>query len=150
MNRRLAFQDSDSRQTLREGLAELHASLPEEDRRDEALARDLYLHDACHIVFGQGTSVDDDAVVDVWIVFGTDVHARSYLQALLRSRAMSMLIEREGLARVVWGLVRAVPRGVAAFFRARRMPRRWPWAEADRYLDVPLCEIRSEFGIRLA
>ncbi len=149
MTRRLAFQDPHSIQTLREGLAEFRGSLAVNDQNDAAMERDLLLHDTCHVVFGQGTSVEDDAVVDVWIVFGTDVHARSYLSALLRSRAMGELVKREGLARVVWGLTRAVPRGISSFFRARRMPRRWPWAGVDRYLDVPLLEIRSEYGIRL-
>jgi len=150
VRQKLAFQDPGSRQTLGEGLAEFRASLPEQDQQNTAMTRDLFLHDVCHVVFGQGTSVDDDVVVDVWIVFGTDVHTRSYLAALFRSHALQALIERDGLAGVARGLIRAVPRACFSFFRARRMTCRWPWAGADRYLDTPLFEIRSEYGIRLA
>lgn len=149
MRRTLGFQEPGSQQTLREGLAEFRASLSDEDRQDGALARDLWLHDACHVVFGLGTSVSDDAVVDAWIVFGTDVHARSYLRALWNSRALGTLVERDGVARVVAGLVRAIPRVVSTLRRARKMPRKWPWSGADRYLDSPLVEIRSDYGIRL-
>ncbi|MCG8588868.1 MAG: hypothetical protein MJE66_06215 [Proteobacteria bacterium] len=35
------------------------------------------------------------------------------------------------------------------FWRCFRMPRRWPWSEFDTYLDVPLAEIRREYGIRI-
>jgi hypothetical protein len=142
------FQDPGSTQTLREGLAEFRCALSEEDRQDEEQSRDLLCHDACHVVFGLGTSTSDDAVVDTWIVLGTDVDVRSYLQALWSSRALGKLIEREGIASVAWGILRAVPRAAVAAHRARRMRRKWSWAVAEHQMDRPLDEIRAEYGIR--
>jgi hypothetical protein len=146
---RLPYQSPDSPRTLREGLEELRDGLSPADRVDDAMARDLFFHDVCHVVFGQGTSVEDDVVVDVWIVFGTDVDSRAYLRALVRSRALQDLMARDGMGRVALGLVRAVPRAILAFARSRRMSKPWPWAGATEHLDRRLVEIRREFGIRL-
>jgi hypothetical protein len=35
------------------------------------------------------------------------------------------------------------------FYRTRRMKKRWPAAGFMTYLDVPLSDLRSQFGIRL-
>ena len=40
-----------------------------------------------------------------------------------------------------------VPRTIVRCFRQRE---RWPWSNFDKYLHVPLREIRREFGIRVA
>ena len=48
----------------------------------------------------------------------------------------------------VYGL-RSVVLLPLVFWRCFRMPRRWPWSEFDTYLDVPLAEIRREYGIRI-
>jgi len=146
---KLRYQIPDSPLTLREGLDEFREGLSDTDREDAALMQDFFFHDACHVVFGQGTSVADDVIVDVWIVFGTDVDSSAYLQALLKSRALQVLVKREGIAGVVLGLLRAFPRAALSLARSRRMSKRWPWAGPSQHLDRRLAEIRREFGIRV-
>ena len=43
-------------------------------------------------------------------------------------------------------LLRALPRLI---LRARAMPKKWPWAGWESYLDQPLTVTREEFGIRV-
>jgi len=40
-----------------------------------------------------------------------------------------------------------VPRTI---WRCARQTRRWPWAAFDRFLAVPLRDVRADFGIRVA
>ncbi len=39
---------------------------------------------------------------------------------------------------------------IRTLFRCSRQSRRWPWLGFERYMAVPLSEIRSEYNIKVA
>lgn len=161
------FEQQGSTQTLAAGIAEYHSANPGLARAlssglahalDSVLKPQIEMtaeaqaffraHDAVHVVFGCGTNLDDELVVKLSSLFGTTggfavlrgyrlhesfriyrrLHHRDVLHALLHSFYL-------------------VPRTV---FRSLRQRGKWPWHDFERYADVPLREIRSEFGIRVA
>jgi hypothetical protein len=105
-------------------------------------------HDAVHVVFGCCLALEDEAIVKIASIFGTtagfgalrgyrlhesqEIYQRLPLGAVLRTIARSFVI---------------VPRTI---LRCRRQRSRWPWTGFERFLEVPLCKIREEFGIRVA
>lgn len=146
-----AFQQQDCVLTLAEGLAEYHRAQPgmEGGRACSPQAREFFrCHDAVHVVFGCGNTLDDEAVVKIASLVGTTgglavlrgyrlheslaIYRRLRLGAVLRSVAHSVVL---------------VPRTV---IRCLRQPRRWPWDGFESYAHVPLVDIRREFGIRVA
>lgn len=146
-----AYERQDSRQSLDEGIAEYLAANPDL-RRGSALptqAREFFrCHDAAHVVFGCGRTLDDEAVVKIASIFGTTAGF-----AVLRGYRLHGVADVYGslgagevLATVVKSVV-IVPR---TLLRCLRQRRRWPWDAFDEYRPVALRDIRESFGIRVA
>jgi hypothetical protein len=137
--------------TLAEGLAEYLARYPllAVAREGGPAAREFFrCHDAVHVVFGCGISLPDEAVVKISSIFGTSAGfgvLRGY--RLDESRDIYRRLDpREAFMTGLRSVV-AVPRTIR---RCRNMRKKWPWSDFDGYLDVPLGEIREEFGVIVA
>ncbi len=151
LGRRRRYQESDSRITLREGLEEYLAANPNLFKENEvapASARFFHSHDRCHVVFGLDTSLEQEILADTWTVLGVDISLRDYLSYLKLPETVNILREI-GCMRSIRETVKAIPKIVAVWRRARRMSRKWPWTGNDAYLDVPLADIRAEFNIEI-
>lgn len=149
--RSLQYLEPDARMTLREGLEEYHDSIqglvdPGELAGDAATL--FRHHDACHVVFACDTSIPQEAQVDTWTLFGTDVGVATYLAYLKTPEARGVVVEA-GVWRSLWQSLLAVPDCWRVFVRTRRMTRRWPWSEYARHLDEPLVELRRAYGIEV-
>jgi hypothetical protein len=146
-----AFERQDCARTLEEGLDEYYRAHPglATGRSLSPQAREFFrCHDAVHVVFGCGNTLDDEAVVKIASMMGTsggfgvlrgyrlheslDIYRKLRVGEVLRSIAHSVVL---------------VPRTAIRCLRQRQ---RWPWDHFDRYARVPLKDIREEFGIRVA
>ncbi|MCX4243894.1 hypothetical protein [Paraliomyxa miuraensis] len=156
---RCRYQDAQSTQTLREGLAEYRAANPglfdpEALEKNESLGhlgRFFAAHDACHVLFGLSTSLADETLADTWTYFGTDVRWRelwSYFRSDAQKEFFSTFLSEVGYGRMLWSSLGAIPRVVRAIWRSRSMTRKWSLHDWSAHLDVPLVELRREFGIR--
>lgn len=105
-------------------------------------------HDAVHVLFACDTSDRGEAVAHAWMLLGTTVTHREIREVTAGRDHRAFFVE-VGHARRLRALLRALPEIAWTALRARRMRRRWPWTNYDRYLDVPLAEIRSEYGIQV-
>jgi hypothetical protein len=146
------FESQASTQTLREGLAEYfaaHPSLKRQGSLSSAEAREFFRsHDIVHVLYGCGTTMPDEAVVKLaslcgttggWAVLRGYTHHETldiYTRLPLASTVLALLLAPYLVARTVW--------------RCWRQPKRWPWTENQHLLDVPLFELRAEFGITVA
>lgn len=137
--------------TLKEGLAEYLSANPGLTHFEpEDPGAELFLaHDACHVVFGLGTSVVEEAMVDYWTLLGTDMTLSSYLSHakqignidfghILRTLGYGVFI-RETLA--------SAPYFLKVRKQAKRMQKRWPFHGFSEKLSEPLSSIRSAHGI---
>ncbi|MEO5669065.1 MAG: hypothetical protein ABIR26_00110 [Ramlibacter sp.] len=146
-----AFEHQQSLQTLANGIAEYFEANPSlaKGRGVSAKAQEFFrCHDAVHVVFGCGTTLNDEAVVKISSILGTtggfgvlrgyrlhesiEIYKRLRVTAVLRSIIHSVAV---------------VPRSI---FRCLRQKKRWPWRNFEQYMNVPLRELRAEFGIRVA
>lgn len=142
------YLDPDCPLTLGEGLAEFAASnpglIPADDPRIRELVR---AHDACHVLFGLTTSLEDEALADTWTIFGTSVTLKQYSEYLGHEQFTAVLRE-VGAWKLLMGTLRAVPRALRAIRRARAMPEKWPFYDYARFLDTPIAALRLRFGVR--
>ena len=146
---RLQFTDPHSPRTLAEGMAEFAAALPAPlAPADPELLEFMHAHDACHVLFGLGTSLDDEALADTWTMLATDMPARRYL-AYLKREPFNLLFAEVGAWQLLVGTLRSLPRLVRVVWRARRMPARWPFWGYRQHLATPLCELRARYGVRV-
>ncbi|HEY8375678.1 MAG TPA: hypothetical protein VIK91_04275, partial [Nannocystis sp.] len=143
------YLDPDCPLTLAEGLAEFAACNPGLIPPTDPELRELVLaHDSCHVLFGLTTSIEDEALADTWTLAGTTVTLGQYAAYLKRPEFLD-LVKQIGLWNMVVGSLRALPRAVRAIRRARRMTRKWPFFDYARFLDVPVVELRRQFGVQL-
>jgi hypothetical protein len=146
----LDYQQPEPNATLAQGLREYYESHAEfaSGRGLSDTAREFFrCHDAAHVVFGCTTALLDEAIVKMWSFFGTTA-------GLGLMRAYRLPESQEIYETIAWRDVAATAArapGVVpiVLWRCTRMRKRWPWSEFSVYLDVPLTEIRSEFGIRV-
>ncbi len=146
------YQDQDSPLTLREGLAEYQSANPElvdPAQSSDAGAAFFQSHDACHVVFGTTTAILDEATTDYWTIFGVAITLRQYAAQFFGSQEGQDLMKTFGWRMILVEGLRTLPRFFTVWARARRMTRKWPWIGFERYLDMPLGELRREFGIRV-
>lgn len=146
----LEYQRPDATITLAEGLREYSASSDHlvTGRGISDVAREFFrCHDAAHVVFGCSTELPDEGVVKMWSFFGTT--AGLSLLAAYRLPESQEIYETIGWGLVVTTAVRMLRLVPVTLWRCFRMVKRWPWSQFDRYLDVPLAEIRREYGIQL-
>jgi hypothetical protein len=145
------YELQDSQQTLTEAITEYYAANPglANVRNMSPEAQQFFrCHDAAHVVFGCGVALEDEAVVKIASILGTtaglgvlkgyrlhesvQIYKQLPLGAVLKTIAHSVVI---------------VPRTALRCLSQRS---RWPWAEFEPYLIVPLRDIRRQFGIKVA
>lgn len=147
------YQAQDSKQTLAEGLAEYYAVngarvAPPASLRPESqvLFRN---HDACHVIFGLDTTLEDEGMADVRTLLSCDVGWRRYVRYMTSDPEAKAIFKELGYARAIWTTLIVIPRMVRAIGEAWRMPRKWPWEPPAEYFDRPLADLRREYRIRL-
>ncbi|MGQ0546452.1 MAG: Coq4 family protein [Betaproteobacteria bacterium] len=145
------YERQDTRQTLRESIAEYFAANPDLKRGEDlpAAAREFFrCHDAAHVVFGCGRTLDDEAIVKLASIFGTTAGfgvLRGY-----RLHGVREVYRDLGAGEVVVTALKSVVLVPRTVLRCLRQRRRWPWDAFDEHLATPLCELREAFGIRVA
>jgi hypothetical protein len=150
---RLAYQEQDSALTLAQALEEYYSAnvgavtrpddLPPESR---ALFRS---HDICHVIFGLGTSLVDEALADTRTLLSSDVGLRRYARYLASDKQAKAIFRDLGYMRSIWAMVRALPRLAKAIIAAWLMPTKWPWQPPAHFEQRSLFELRTEFGIHV-
>lgn len=144
------YGKQNSAQTLREGLDEYYQANPSFQLGDFlGMPRDVVqAHDVCHIVFGCGSTAADELIVETWTALGTYIPAQKYAQ-MLGDGLGGEIVRTFGMYRMLRRLVLTGPRVLKTLWAAARLRKRWPHFEYEAYWDVPLVQLRREFGIRV-
>lgn len=135
--------------TLRQGFerfAKANQAILSSRETSEEADRFFRCHDTAHVIFGCDASLFGEGTVKLWTIFGTTLGFWNHVRGYSEADAFSLFRQysRRHVARNIVSLIANVPRTIT---RARRMRKRWPWWEYEAYLDMPLAEIRAEFGI---
>jgi len=147
----LRYQEQNATMTLDQGLKEYLGAMP--DLLDystlEGESKELFTnHDLTHVVFGCDISLRQEAFVDFWTMFGSDVGIRAYMR-YLRTPEAQRFLQEIGVLRALWVMVLAFPAMCRVIYRALRMKKKWPWIDHAAYLDRPLADIRRELGVTI-
>lgn len=154
--RRHRYQDPASTMTLREGLDEYFSSNPElvdpATMENPEAAALFSCHDAVHVVFGTNTDIKQEAMTDMWAIWGSDVGWRRYFGYLNQPEPKAVLkqIARDfGYWHVIRESFAAIPYVWRVRKHAKRMHQPWPFYAWEQHLDRRLCDIRRELGVEL-
>lgn len=147
----LRYVEADSRQSLREGIAEYYAhnsALLDPAGLPAEVAELFRQHDAGHVIFGCDTSLRGETLIDSWTIFATTAGLRGYLE-YFKHPQVNQLFAEAGYWRIVREFLRCLPDVFRVLARSRRVSARWPCPDYQRHLDRSLCDIRREFEIRV-
>ncbi len=144
------YQEPETAMTLESGLEEYYGSRADllVGRGMSSEAQEFFrCHDTAHVVFGCDTTLIDEAVVKLWSFFGTTRGLRLLREYRLpESQEIYAGIEWGPIASTALRSVTVAPRVIA---RCTRMNKRWPWSDFEKYKQVPLQDLRREYGIRV-
>ena len=152
----LIYQNQDCDLTLREGI-EVYENylvennkIPLKDPEDSTLVRD---HDASHVIFGLDTSLEEEALLDTWLLVGCS-YKFSYLYSYTKLPGIKdlqkKLLKEVGIFKFLEIYKNVIPTKLKiAFKNSRKMKKRWPFKHPEEFLDRKICDLREEFGIKI-
>ena len=141
--------------TLREGVEEYSAYLSAIGRQamaDKEDARLILEHDVTNVIFGMDTSLEQEAGLDTWLIFGCQFkwgYVRGYsnlpeIKALYRA-----LIAEHGWSlfpRLYWKCLGMKWR---IFRRTRKMKPKWHFQFPEEWLDQTIARLRDNHGVMI-
>ena len=149
----LEYQKQNCDLTLAEGLQCYYDSFPKnkeifvDTEGSETLLRD---HDCTHVIFGLDISLDQEAILDTWVLWGSKFKW-SYLlgyNRLPQIKELTKYLFKElgviGFLRLYWNVM-AVKRKVV--FRTFKMKKKWPFQVPEKYFNMKISDLRSMHGI---
>ena len=152
----LSYQNEYSDITLREGIDEYRDYLKKNNRHvlgencseDEKLT--ILGHDATHVIFGLDTSLEQEAILDTWVLWGSKWKLKYLLgyNKLPEIKQLTKNLFKElgvlGFLKLYWRVV-GIKRKV--MFRAFKMKKKWPFKVPEAYLSMKISDLRKEYGI---
>jgi hypothetical protein len=142
---------SGSSMTLGEAIQALRASESERDFSGtvpENVAKVLEQHDAIHVLFNCGTSMQDEIAAHVWMLFATTANIREMHRAVASQEHRSVLSKIGHLQLLsVW--LKSLPRICQIIFQSLQMNQRLAVEDLAQLREKPIFEIRQSHGIRV-
>ena len=151
----LEYQKQDCHLTLQEGLECYYKSFPdstqvfEDDHNSGTLLRD---HDCTHVIFGLDISIEQESILDSWVVWGSKWELKYLLgyNKLPQIKQLYKDLYKEfgilGFLKIFWKLG-GIKRKV--IFRALKMKKKWPFKMPEEYLSIKISELREKHGIKI-
>ena len=151
----LEYQDQNCSLTLQEGLNCYYEAFPEsteilKDSMDSGtLLRD---HDCTHVIFGLDISIEQESILDTWVLWGSKWELRYLLgyQKLPQIKQLYKNLVNEigyfGFIKILWKLG-GIKRKV--MFRTFKMKKKWPFKMPEEYLSMKISDLREMHGIKV-
>ena len=151
----LEYQDQNCSLTLQEGLNCYYEAFPESTEifKDNAgsgtLLRD---HDCTHVIFGLDISIEQESILDTWVLWGSKWELRYLLgyQKLPQIKQLYKNLVNEigyfGFIKILWKLG-GIKRKV--MFRTFKMKKKWPFKMPEEYLSMKISDLREMHGIKV-
>ncbi len=144
------YLGSDPSITLGEAIQKLRASEPENfaNRASVDMIQSLEQHDAVHILFDLGTSIQDEIAAHIWMMLATTANMSQMHRAVATQEHRSVLV---GIGHFqlmgVWCL--SLPRIIGIFFKSWRLKQKIVVEDLSKLKQQSVLAIRQDHGIVL-
>jgi|TARA_B100001939_G_scaffold33098_1_gene25729 hypothetical protein len=150
------FQKQDSLQTLEQGIEEFYAINPafkEILEIDSPNTKVFKEHDYTHVLFGLGTSIEEESLLDTYTIWGTKFKWGPIIDFYRDpdySKFIKSLVGKYGGWWSIFKIyVSLITFKLKIFRLCMKMTKRWDYHTPENYLNKTLKEIREEFNIKL-
>ena len=137
--------------TLGEAIQKMRASELEGDMTDKIsveITQVFEQHDAVHVLFNCGTSIEDEIAAHIWMTFAV-VAKVSEMHRVIANQEHRHVLSGIGHLKLVGIWVISLPRIISIIFKSLRMKKRLAVEELSKLKEQPIIEIRREHGIVL-
>ena len=137
--------------TLGEAIQKLRAVEAEGDlttRFSVEVERAFEQHDAIHIMFDCGTSIEDEIDVHIWMVFATTADIGE-MHRVFANQEHRNVLSGIGHFKLLGTWFISLPRIFSIIFRSSRMKKRLAIEELSKLKQQSIIDIRREHGIVL-
>ncbi|MBE9032630.1 hypothetical protein IQ266_23100 [filamentous cyanobacterium LEGE 11480] len=137
--------------TLGEALQIMRSTAPEAtmtQKMSATMAQIFEQHDAVHILFDCGTSIQDEIAVHLWMNFGTTANLRDMHQTVANQEHQEVL-SSIGHFKLLGIWCTSLPRIIQIMLKCWQMQRPIDISALDRLKPQTIHTIRSEHGIEL-
>jgi hypothetical protein len=137
--------------TLGEAIQIMRAAAEEGDLTDRfsvEVEQAFEQHDAIHILFNCGTSIQDEINVHVWMLFATTANISEMHRAVANQEHRKVL-SGIGHLKLLGTWFVSLPRIISIIFKSLRMKRRLAVEELSKLKQQSIFDIRREHGIVL-
>lgn len=151
----LEFQKQDCDLTLQEGLGCYYlsfsdsAEIIEDGEESGNLLRN---HDCTHVIFGLDTSIEQESILDSWVLWGSS-YEWSYLMKYRKIPEIKELTQKlikefgiTGFLKLYWRVASAKRKVI---FRTFKMNEKWPFKVPEEYLTMKIYDLREKHGIKI-
>ena len=151
----LSFQSQNCDLTLEEGLEEYRSYLQFNgkkqliDKPNSTIIRD---HDATHVVFGLDTSLEQESLLDSWVLWGCQWKFKELFayQKLPELKELNKYLQKEvGYLKLVLVVFKLISIKRKIWRRTKAMNKKWPFNSPDSLMNQRVCDLRKEYGIKI-
>lgn len=143
------YSSSDIAMTLSEAIQRLRFSEAENDATERMSVESenaFEQHDAVHILFDCGTSIQDEIAVHVWMLFATTANL-SEMHRAVASREHRSVLTGIGHLKLIGVWLSSLPRITSIIIKSWQMKKKLPVDALYELRDLSVLEIRQEYGI---
>ncbi len=143
------YSELNSTITLEQAIQELRQR--EEEKNDtpikmSEISQTFERHDAIHVLFDCGTTLEDEIAAHIWMLFGTTAKINQMHQAVAHREHRNVLANIGHLKLIsIW--ITCLPRILSIIIKCSRMKKRLALEELEKLKKQPLCEVRRQYGI---
>ena len=144
------YLGSDPSMTLGEAIQNMRASEPEDfaNQASADIMQSLEQHDAVHILFDLGTSIQDEIAAHIWMMSATTANISEMHRAVATQEHRSVLAGIGHLQLLgVW--CSSLPRIIGILFKSWRMKRKIAVEDLSTLKEQSILVIREDHGIVL-
>jgi hypothetical protein len=115
----------------------------------------LVNHDLTHVIFGLGTSLKEESMLDTWTLWATNITWKQIYEYSfnkdLRELTKVLVSELGGWFVVLRGVVKAIPLKLTIIFsRVPKIKKKWPFdSVTEEMLSTSIVDLRDEYGIQI-
>ena len=151
------FQKQNSEQTLREGLEEFYSintqfrDLAEKDNPNAYIFKE---HDYTHVLFGLGTSIEEESVLDTYVIWGMKFNwgkiINFYKDPEYKEVIGNIVQKHGGYLGIFKIYMSLIPVKFRVFLRCLNMKKKWNYHDiSEEMLNTKLRNLRQEYNIKL-
>jgi hypothetical protein len=151
----LDFQDQECSLTLREGVEHYRAYLKKNGKKvleDHEGSFTILSHDATHVIYGLDTSLEEEQILNYWVLFGTTYTWKEIMAYNGREEVSDFtkdILKEVGVIK----MARVSIRSIIPFFQVlrnlRSKKKKWAFIFPIELMERSITSLREEYGIKI-